>query len=295
VCCWCVGLLLGVCQTGSGLDQLFDTLAVLSSVLSLPIILLGMVFFVIGAIILLSSYRRRRSPQTLYLSLFFLFAALGVLLLVTELGIGAFLGNIDTYPHRTGLDVVSGYLSTRNLDWPWLCAMLAVFFSAIAMSFQAAFALSFLQRKWMIVVIIPAVLALGHWIFHSWLSIFWWEREAGGLTFNMAREPPMEALIVALMVVPLLSGPVVLGYAAYGARKESKLAFRRAVLMTITQSILAVTYFFELFELPLQLAILMPFIRLGFLIYPLCMVLLIRMPSFLRRMLEGTPGPTSSV
>ena len=230
---------------------IFETLERISSLLSLPIVGIALVFFIVGGIILLLAYRRRRSLQTILLALFMFFAAGGIFFLILELGVGVILGDLETYGQATGIDVVIGTLTqTRTFDITWFFAMVAIFCSSIAMAIQAAFAISFLPRRWMWFEIVPIILSLTHWVVHSWTSVFWWQRPGTSLIYDMNRDPFVEGIIVALMVVPLLSGPVFLGYAAYGARLQSQLAFRRALLMTILQAMLAVTYFFKLFELP---------------------------------------------
>ncbi len=266
-------------------------LAQQSSLTSDPIRLLSVLFIFFAVFLWIAvglrlylSYREKGHRQSLYLSLFFISATLGIVFLIGEQVVYLLedLDNMTTF--QTILELINDQGTNSPYVVSFVSAVIAVFFSAVALTFINLFALSFQEgrEKWLSIIIILLAIYLAIFAFMPFKFV------AIEGDWQPQRTSEIELAFIMLLIIPVFFSVLFLFYVTLKSKSSVggwNPQVKRLAFITVAQFILSTSYMIEILNLPTIFSLLS---RFGFLLYGVMMYLAFIQPTFFKKWL-GIP------
>lgn len=266
-------------------------LAQQSSLTSDPLRLLSVLFifltiflyFAVG-IRLYQSYRDKGHRQSLYLSLFFLFAIMAIIFLIGEQVTFILYGLKNMSDSQTLFELINDGGLTSPYVLSFVSAAIAVFCSAVALTFIDLFALSFQEgrEKWIVGIIILLTIYVAIFVFMPFKFV------AIEGDWQPQRTSEIDLAFIILLLIPVFFSVIFLFYVTLKSKSAVggwNPQVKRLAFITVAQFIISTSYMIEIVNLPTVFSLLS---RFGFLVYGVMMYLAFMQPAYFKRWL-GLP------
>ncbi len=217
---------------------------------------------------LLQSYKQTGHKQTLSIAVLAMFGGFAICALMLE---------------QTILELsYSSAAEISNNDIEAIIARILVV-SAIGLSLVSIiasdlFGLYFLDRKFLKLIYPLGLFAIIYFLLYAFLP-FEWIKQPDIWEYGHNKED--ELLLLSLYLLPVWLSPLILTYATILLRESPNYLFRRSLLLTAGQFIIAIAYTFQIITPTI-------FSAIGFFYYPIHMYIVFTLPEWFKKLI-GAP------